>query len=212
MSTAASPSETYAYDWVGPSRHHHYTIPSILELLPAESGLTVLDAACGNGYIANEIRKLGHTVYGCELADSGLALARRSYPEITFFKQDLYEDMRQSLPEGGVDVVVASEVIEHMFAPTKFLENLRRTLKPGGHVILTTPYHGFFKNLAISLVNGWDNHFMVHHEGGHIKFYSPKTLKAVMRETGFDEFEFRGLGRAPLIWAGMAMRGRKIRS
>jgi 2-polyprenyl-6-hydroxyphenyl methylase/3-demethylubiquinone-9 3-methyltransferase len=77
---------------------------------------------------------------------------------------------------------------------------MHRHLKPGGVIILTTPYHGYLKNLALSLLNAWDKHFTVDWEGGHIKFFSPKTLSAMLKEAGFGEIEFRGAGRLPYLW------------
>jgi SAM-dependent methyltransferase len=73
-------------------------------------------------------------------------------------------------------VVVSSKVIEHLFRPQLFLRNAVLILRPGGSVILTTPYHGYLKNVALSLFDKWDKHFSVDHEGGHINFCQRKRL------------------------------------
>ena len=62
----------------------------------------------------------------------------------------------------------------------KFLKNLFASIKPGGFLILTTPYHGYLKNMTLSVINQWDAYLMVGSVGGHIKFFSPKTLKIML--------------------------------
>jgi len=63
------------------------------------------------------------------------------------------------------------EVIEHLYSPKTYLANIYNWLKDDGYLILTTPYHGYLKNLAIALFNKFDNHFNPLWEGGHIKFF-----------------------------------------
>jgi 2-polyprenyl-6-hydroxyphenyl methylase/3-demethylubiquinone-9 3-methyltransferase len=47
---------------------------------------------------------------------------------------------------------------------------------------------------------------MVHFEGGHIKFFSRKTLYEMLSRHGFGDFKFLGAGRLPLIWMSMIVR------
>jgi len=56
-------------------------------------------------------------------------------------------------------LVVSVEVIERLYSPKKYLENINRWLKPGGYLATITPYHGYLKNLAIALINGFDFRF-----------------------------------------------------
>ena len=67
-----------------------------------------------------------------------------------------------------------------------FLENTFLVLRSGGSLILTTPYHGYLKNLALSLFNKWDKHFTVERRGGHIKFFSEETLARMLSSCGFE--------------------------
>ena len=85
-------------------------------------------------------------------------------------------------------------------------------LCPGGYVILTTPYHGYLKNIAISLFNEWDQHHHPEREGGHIKFFSEKSLARVLTENGFSDIVFRNAGRLPYFWKSMVCRAQKNNS
>jgi hypothetical protein len=160
--------------------------------------------------------------------------------------------------------VIALEVVEHLFYPKKLFEQSYQLLRTGGYLILSTPYHGYLKNLAIfnlrgtaafrrqgdrssltraqrpseaqsnrlcdpsmgeqnllskaasfrgqwltSLVNGWDQHFRVDWDGGHIKFFSKKTLAQMACEAGFKSPRFYGIGRVPALWKSMIMVAEK---
>lgn len=67
----------------------------------------------------------------------------------------------------------------------------RALVKPGGKVITCTPDFGsYWKNIAYSLANKWD---LVHSplwDGGHIKFFSLRSLHRLFKEGGFHEFQW----------------------
>jgi 2-polyprenyl-3-methyl-5-hydroxy-6-metoxy-1,4-benzoquinol methylase len=111
------------------------------------------------------------------------------------------------LKEMPFDLVVSTEVIEHLYAPREYARGYFHALKPGGRFICTTPYHGYLKNLALALVNHWDAHANPLWDGGHIKLWSRKTLTALLTEKGFSNIQFRGAGRAPYLWMTMVMSG-----
>lgn len=84
-----------------------------------------------------------------------------------------------------------------------------QALKPGGRFICTTPYHGYLKNLALSIMGKWDQHADPLWDGGHIKLWSRAKLGALLEETGFTNIQFRGAGRLPGLWMTMVMSGDK---
>jgi 2-polyprenyl-6-hydroxyphenyl methylase/3-demethylubiquinone-9 3-methyltransferase len=106
-------------------------------------------------------------------------------------------------------LIVSSEVIEHLFLPRRLPETAFALLRPGGLFILTTPYHGYMKNLALSLMNKWDDHHTVHHDGGHIKFFSEKTLRELLENSGFAALTFNNAGRLPWLWKSMVCRAQR---
>jgi hypothetical protein len=82
-------------------------------------------------------------------------------------------------------------------------------LKPGGYLVLSTPYHGYLKNLALSLTGKWDFHHSPLRDGGHIKFWSRKTLTELLETEGFHVTDFIGVGRIPYLWKSMVIVARK---
>lgn len=187
-----------------PTPAHDYIVPAVLRLLPGGRLLRILDAGCGNGYLAGKLSALGHTVVGIDASVDGIEIARKTYPDLHFEIYSVYDDLRSIVAD--VDVVISSEVIEHLYFPRKFLTNVHQVIHPGGHIILTTPYHGYMKNILLSIFDQWDQHHTVDHEGGHIKFFSQKTISKMLVESGFSNVFFNNAGRAPLLWKSMICR------
>ena len=187
---------------------HKYLLPRITTLIP-QNVQRILDAGCGNGYLAGKLADLGYEVIGIDIAEDGIAIAKERYPAQKFLVASVYDDLLPMI--GPVDLVVSSEVIEHLYYPKSFLLNMYRVIRPNGWIILTTPYHGYLKNLLLSILNYWDKHFTVDWEGGHIKFFSPKTLGKLLLETGFTDLRFCNAGRMRWLWKSMVCRAQKKR-
>lgn len=197
----------YGWNSANPTEAHRCLLPSIVHLLPSSKPITILDAGCGNGYIAGKMANLGHDVVGIDKSKDGIEIARHNYPDIQFEVCSVYDCLNKIIND--VDLVISSEVIEHLYFPQVFLRNIYEVLKPKGWLIITTPYHGYLKNLTLSILNRWDKHFTVDWEGGHIKFFSENTLSRMLKGNGFDSIEFRNAGRIPWFWKSIVCRARK---
>ena len=207
-----SDSEYKDYGFASADPAHMYgrlsqAVFSLAGSMPA--GTRVLDIGCGAGVLCGEFKRRGCEVVGCDLSETGIALARRTFPGCRFERMGLSELSLQRLGEAPFDIVVSTEVIEHLYAPRTLVRAAFAALKPGGLFVATTPYHGFVKNLAISLCNHWDVHANPLWDGGHIKLFSRRTLLRILEETGFRDLQFRGVGRLPYLWMSMAAAGRK---
>lgn len=198
----------YGWDSAASTPDHRYTLPAIIELLPRRTGMRILDAGCGNGAIAGRLAELGHQVTGIDLSEDGIIIARKCYPKVRFEIASVYDDLH-SILDHGVDVVISSEVIEHLYYPKKYLANMHSLIKPGGWIILTTPYHGYLKNLALSVFNYWDKHHTVEWEGGHIKFFSEKNLSKMLTASGYLNIKINNAGRLPWLWKSIVCRAQK---
>jgi 2-polyprenyl-3-methyl-5-hydroxy-6-metoxy-1,4-benzoquinol methylase len=177
-----------------------------VELVKKLDGVkSICDLGCGNGHITGRLAKLGYQVTGIDASPSGIAIARRAYPEVEFVEALIDRE----LSVGQFDLVVSSDVIEHMYRPSDLLEAALALLKPGGQLLLGTPYHGYLKNLVLAATGKMDAHFSSLHDGGHIKFFSVKTLSQLMRSNGFENLNFTFYGRAPRLWKNMICHARK---
>lgn len=75
--------------------------------------------------------------------------------------------------------------------------------------IISTPYHGYWKNLALALSGKMDAHFTALWDHGHIKFWSIDTLRRLLQEAGFAEIRFLRVGRIPPLAKSMIAVARK---
>ncbi len=186
-----------------------YLTPVVLDLCAKYGGRKVLDLGCGNGAFCRTLDKAGYEVTGCDNSEDGIRIAKEASPHLNFHQIGVYDDPG-SLGERDFDLVVSTEVIEHLFLPGHLPRFARKVLRPGGHLIISTPYHGYLKNLVLSVMDKWDAHHHPFWDGGHVKFWSRKTLTQLLEEEGFAVKEFAGAGRFPGLWKSMVMVAGKM--
>ncbi len=99
-------------------------------------GLTVLDAASGEGYGSHVLAEGAESVTGVEIDAATVDHARARYTGIEFRVGDV-----ESLPfpDASFEAIVSFETIEHVDAPGRAIAEFRRLLRPGGRLVLSTP-------------------------------------------------------------------------
>lgn len=194
---------------------HSYVLPSVIKLIEKvgfHKESLILDAGCGSGALVNLLYNFGfRNVHGFDASLSGIELAKREFPAIAdrFFVHNVYDEKLPENVPSEYDLILSTEVIEHLYDPRAYLLNIRKWLKNSGYLILTTPYHGYLKNLAIAILNKCDQHYNPLWTGGHIKFFSKKTIGKLLAETGFKMLFFSGCGRIPYLWKSMLVLAQK---
>jgi 2-polyprenyl-3-methyl-5-hydroxy-6-metoxy-1,4-benzoquinol methylase len=189
--------------------HHPMIWPVVNEWLP-RTPARILDAGCGQGQFSYRMAQLGHDVTGVEIDPDSLKLAR----DLLARSDHKWEIIAGSLeaielPTASFDTAVCIEVVEHLYRPIAALKNIANALKTGGRLILSTPYHGWLKNVAIAASGHWDQHHCTMQEGGHIKFWSNDTLGQTLAMAGLHPVEWRGVGRLPYLWKSIIVRAEK---
>jgi 2-polyprenyl-3-methyl-5-hydroxy-6-metoxy-1,4-benzoquinol methylase len=199
----------YGFYNSAPSHMHRHFLPPLFELCGSllHPAVRVLDVGCGNGAAAGVFLARGCQVTGIDLSVSGIELARSTYSNARFEVLPADGNILKALDCDPFDIVVSTEVVEHLYAPRAYVAGCYKALRPGGRFICSTPYHGYFKNLAIAMCNRWDRHANPLWDGGHIKLWSRRTLSELLREAGFANLCFRGAGRLPFLWMTMLMSG-----
>ncbi len=186
---------------------HRFVAKPILDQLHRHKVNTVLDLGCGNGSLTAHIAQCGFTITGLDHSQTGIDFARRRYPDTHFARHDLAD----TLPfqhVGRYDAVISVEVIEHLLLPRKLLESARNALVPGGLLIVSTPYHGYWKNMALALTNSFDAHWHPLRDYGHVKFFSRRTLSQLIGEQGFTVLDYSTVGRIPALARSMIVSAR----
>ncbi|MGH9967612.1 MAG: class I SAM-dependent methyltransferase [Pyrinomonadaceae bacterium] len=182
----------------------------ITEITKLENLRSICDLGCGNGYLTGRLASLGYDVVGVDASQSGLDIASQTHPRSRFILEYIDAQLVSKTGLQKVDLVVASDIIEHLYRPADLLEAASSLLDNGGHLILTTPYHGYLKNVVLSILNKMDSHFTALVDGGHIKFFSVKTLSDIVKRYGFEDLRFSFYGRAPWLWKNMICHARRV--
>jgi 2-polyprenyl-6-hydroxyphenyl methylase/3-demethylubiquinone-9 3-methyltransferase len=177
--------------------------PVLQQLATLPAGSRVLDAGCGNGFFAKRLREKGFDVVGIDLEESGIVHARKLCEDVRFEVASVYDNMHDLF--GKFDAVVSLEVVEHLYDPRTFVARVHECLRPTGMFILSTPYHGYLKNVLIALSGKFDSHVSPLWDGGHIKFWSRRTLSKLLEEKGFRVEAYIGAGRLPYLWKSMIL-------
>jgi 2-polyprenyl-3-methyl-5-hydroxy-6-metoxy-1,4-benzoquinol methylase len=198
----------YGFHTNAPAHTFSYLQEPLLSLLDKSRNTCILDLGCGNGYLANYLISQGFNCYGTDASEEGIAIARQANPG-RFFIQDLSAGkLPEELQNLKFETIIATEVIEHLYDPTGFIDFCKSALNGKGELIITTPYHGYLKNLSLSIFNKWDHHLSPGWHGGHIKFWSRATLSNLLSKAGFTVVAFKGCGRVPYFWKSMIIKAR----
>lgn len=113
----------------------------------------LLDVGCGNGYFTQWLARKGWQVWGLDHSFLNIQRAHREFPSLHWV---VGSALALPFPRASFDVVVCSEVLEHLPDDQAAIDEIARILKPGGRLILTTPHRGLFAWLdGDNVVNGF---------------------------------------------------------
>lgn len=130
---------------------------------------TTLDVGCGLGITLSSLKdaSLGGALYGIDFSEHAIRWAQNRFPDIEWLCQDIYEVTAPS----DFDLVICTEVIEHLDRPEVALSQVSNLVRPGGHLILTT---------QSGRVHTTER--MV----GHVRHFNIADLEQVLRQNSFQ--------------------------
>ncbi|MEV0633926.1 class I SAM-dependent methyltransferase [Streptomyces sp. NPDC050619] len=162
---------------------------------------TILDIGCGDGTAAATAAPLltGHRVIGVDWSQDALKRARA---HLTYPIRGELTGAGLPFAAGSADAVLFSEVIEHLVDPDAALDEIRRVLRPGGHLMLSTPNLAAWYNRALLLagvqpvfsevslraIHGRPGREVV----GHLRLYTARALREFVAAAGFEVVRLAG--------------------
>lgn len=163
-------------------------------LAHVSGGERVLDVGCAEGAFAAELSRAGASVVAVDVAEEPLRRARALHPGLELQLLDAHGAWQ--LDDASFDVVWAGEVIEHVLDTAAWLSEIRRTLRSGGRLLLSTPAHGPLTLLRLALSPRlFATRF--NPRGDHLRFYNSSSLTALIADFGFEQIETRSVGGLP---------------
>lgn len=145
-------------------RHRRRLLLRLLKQLPAK---TFLDVGCAQPYLLEQLARLGKQVAGCDLSDQVVRSNRQDHPDLSFKELDI---CRGPYPLGKrFDVVIASEVLEHIRSWPRAVANLCRSSR--GYVVITVPCGPIYP---------------IDRRVGHTQHFQGPELEQELRRHGFE--------------------------
>ncbi|MFI1384188.1 methyltransferase domain-containing protein [Embleya sp. NPDC020886] len=155
----------------------------------------VVDVGCGDGSAASITGPLlpGHTLIGIDWSQDAL---RRASSRMRHLVRGELTDGGLPLADASVDAVLFGEVLEHLVDPDSALDELRRILKPRGHLMLSTPnlaawynralllagVQPIFSEVSLRAIHGRPGAQVV----GHLRLYTARALRDFLTASGFE--------------------------
>ncbi|MEK6967637.1 MAG: methyltransferase domain-containing protein [Nanoarchaeota archaeon] len=159
------------------------------------SGFKILDVGCGAGDISKTLVNK-NDVHGIDLSARNVKIAK------SCGIQAVEHSVENRFPykTNTFDIIICSEIMEHLFNPENVIKESYRILKNGGSLLLSTPnFYSLINRLLI--IKG-------HHTGielpditarEHIRFYSHRGLKIMLEANEFRIIRQEGIGFHPFI-------------
>jgi len=161
---------------------------TLIEFMRPSQEDVAADVGCESGFIAQALHRLCKKLYMIDIDPGLLDMAReRIRAGNVEFIQSCATDI--NLPDSAVDIVLASEILEHLPDQQAALRELLRITKPGGRIIISVPNDPLILTLKALLracglgraLGGLSSGLAV----GHLRLYSPASLRAVCRGFGY---------------------------
>jgi 2-polyprenyl-3-methyl-5-hydroxy-6-metoxy-1,4-benzoquinol methylase len=156
--------------------------------------LRVLDVGCGEGQLTAAIADAGYQVLGVDVAEEPLRRARSRHAELELLRVEPGGEW--SIADASFDAIWSGGTIEHVADTACWLSELRRVLRSGGGLILSTPAHGPLTRLGLALSPArFERHFAP--RADHLRFYTRHTLTRLLEDFGFEQVEVSEAGGMP---------------
>jgi SAM-dependent methyltransferase len=154
--------------------------PALAEFVRGlEPARRALDMGCGDGRLGAELRADG--LVAADVSAVALERARVRLPEARLV--ELEPDAPLPFDDSHFDLVLLAETLEHVRDVQLLLSELRRVLRPGGRLAVTTPAHGRLTALTLAL-RGFEHGFDP--LSPHLRFLTRRSLRELLDNLGFD--------------------------
>lgn len=146
-------------------RGRRHMVWSLIEELKLPTTATILEIGCSGGPLLLQLRQAGYThLTGIDVSARAIATARQR----DLANVHVMDGAKLDFPDNSFDLVIASDVLEHIEDETAALREWHRVLRPEGHLLVFVPAHEFL----------WSEHDVVNH---HFRRYSATRLRQVLQ-------------------------------
>ncbi|WP_188762327.1 class I SAM-dependent methyltransferase [Sandarakinorhabdus glacialis] len=167
-----------------PSHYFSGARHSLVAQLPHAPGATILEIGCGSGgtgALALETGKCGR-YYGIEIEPVAAARAGAVLTEVLVGNVEI---MKLPYEESSLDVIIISEVLEHLVDPWAVVARLVKLLKPSGIMVATSPNISHWRVIGALFTGRFDYSEIGVMDRTHLRWFTPASFRRMFTEAGF---------------------------
>lgn len=183
---------------------HEQIENKLKELLSA--GSEVLDVGAGEGALSERLSDAGFKVTALDINETDFKSKKAKFCQLNFNDENELNNFSIRFSE-KFDAVIGVEVIEHIENPWKYVDFMKRLIKPGGILLITTPNITSWLSRMIFLFEGRFHQFS---DGdlsyGHIAPITNWELQVILKNSGFEKIDILPAGTLPFLWIVMDKR------
>lgn len=149
---------------------------SLISLSRSLEPTTILDAGCGEGFTMNKLKEngIGKKIEGVEYSKDAIQLGKKLFPNLTFKEGSAYD---MPYENNSFDLIVCTEVLEHLEDPKKAIRELLRVTKK--YLIISVPNEPLF--MISNFLRG-KNLSRFGNDEGHVNHWNPSNLKRYLTQ------------------------------
>jgi len=150
----------------------------------SDDNLDILDIGCWDGAYTMKYKMKSNIVYGVEISKKAVNLAKKNGIKVIngdFMSGKFFSNKK-------FDVIIAGEIIEHVFDTDLFLRKIRAMLKKSGRLILTTPNVASLPRRILLLIGinpSLENRTLLNESAGHIRYFTFKDIYRILKDNNF---------------------------
>lgn len=145
---------------------------AVATLTKEKKDVKILEVGSGLGYLTYALNKAGYPTMGLDISQTAVSQAQKTFGDF-YVCANLFDYVK--LHAAQFDIVIFTEVIEHVEQPFAFVECILQLLKPGGHAIITTPNKSLYPA---------DITWQTENPPVHFWWFSEDSLRLIAKKTG----------------------------
>jgi len=151
-----------------------------------DSGKRILDVGCGEGFLAKLLMEKGNEVFGIDISEHAVELAKKNG-----VKALVCDIENEDLPfKESFDVIILSEILEHLISPKEIIEKLKPCLNNGGYFIFTFPNIAYCKYRLQLLFGRFPKQYL-YNRGEHLHYWSILDFMDFLTDCGLKCVEIK---------------------
>lgn len=177
--------EHYGKDTVYLNMERHHYHQKIINIVKKESigrTLKILDIGCATGYLGKAVKLNNNYVCGVEISPIAAEESKKVLDNVAVGNIELID-----LPykENYFDIVICSDILEHLFSPELVLNKIYKYLKREGIFLMVVPNIAWYR-MRLMLIGGkWEYGSSGIMDFGHIRWFTKKSGGKLLKNCGF---------------------------